>query len=332
MGVSDRAYMNDLEEAARGPRRLTAVATLLIINIAVWVLWQLAATNESLQHFMYANFTVSWDGLTQWRLHTLFTSAVSHMNIEHILWNMLFFWAIADEAEQVYEYRNMFVLYFFAGCLASLAHVGIDVLRVSDASSVSRQFVQADGFRSMLGASGAIMGVAVVAAFYNPNRPISLIFVTIPLKWLVTGYILIDLFSSLDGASAISHSAHLGGALGGYLFYTFDLRLFGTSGRPNAGLWNSFTRLFRRKPKLRVIERQITEDLPPQPVAKPQRVHARASANTPAVQPVKDLSHVDPETSRRVDELLGKISREGIAALTQEERDFLKASSLKYRR
>jgi hypothetical protein len=41
---------------------------------------------------------------------------------------------------------------------------------------------------------------------------------------------------------------------------------------------------------------------------------------------------VDPATSRRVDELLAKISQQGLDALTEEERTFLAESSRKYRR
>jgi hypothetical protein len=45
MGISDRGYMFESEEGTYdrfGARRFTAVNTLIIINIIVWVFWQFA--------------------------------------------------------------------------------------------------------------------------------------------------------------------------------------------------------------------------------------------------------------------------------------------------
>ena len=74
-------------------------------------------------------------------------------------------------------------------------------------------------------------------------------------------------------------------------------------------------------------ERDVPEELPREPVAKAERV-GRAAAGSTRPPP----RNVDVATSRRVDELLGKISREGIGALTDEERTFLKESSQKYKK
>ena len=101
---------------------------------------------------MHEYFTVSREGVfDNYRIFTLFTSAISHIEPEHLLFNMLFFWFIADDVERVYGRLNFFVLYFFCGAVASLAFI------------ITAQFPN----EPALGASGAIMGVALVAAIFR---------------------------------------------------------------------------------------------------------------------------------------------------------------------
>jgi len=313
MGVSDRYYMNGTEDSVNYTgRRFTAVNLLIIINIVVWVFFRIARTNDGLQVFLSQNFTVSADGvLNEYRFHTLLTSAISHVEPFHILFNLYFFWLVGEEVERIYGYRNFLVLYVFAGVIASLGHVAMNV--------VTQMSVPA------IGASGAIMGVAVIAAIFNPNQPIVfMFFLQVPLRWLVIGYVMLDFFGLFNGMGPVANAGHLGGALAGLLFYKLDLRMFQSPGRAHVGLWRTLAALFRRKPRLRVV-RPVPEELPAEPVAKTERaLHASAGA-------APSETRVDAATSRRVDELLGKISREGMSALTEEERTFLKESSQKYK-
>lgn len=313
MGVSDRYYMNGTEESANfAGRRFTAVNVLIIINVLVWIAWQIAKSNPDLMDAMTDHFLVSPQGVLQdYRVHTLLTSALSHRDLAHIFWNLLFFWALGEDVERIYGYRNFMWLYAFCGIVASASQVGVEVLHRSGVPA--------------LGASGAVMGVAIVAAFFDPNRPIVVYLVTIPLKWLVLIYIMFDIFGTFDGGGPVAHAAHLGGAFAGFMYYQLDLRLFSSPGRADVGLASMLRRLFRRKPSLRV--RDVPEELPREPVAKAERVgRAAAGSSRPPAR------NVDAATSQRVDELLEKISREGIGALSDEERSFLKESSQKYKK
>ena len=81
---------------------------------------------------------------------------------------------------------------------------------------------------SMVGASGAIMGVLVAFGMLNPNAELMLIFLPIPIKakYFIPGIIAIDLFSAVSGVSIFSPSntayiAHIGGALTGFLIMYF---------------------------------------------------------------------------------------------------------------
>jgi hypothetical protein len=155
----------------------------------------------------------------------------------------------------------------------------------------------------------------------------------VKLKWLVTIYITMDLLGVIQigedfAGGGVARAAHLGGALAGAIFYKFDLRIFGSPGRTQVGFWYRISGWFRRKPKLRVVEKRIPEELPRETVAQRS---GRATASAGAA-PRPNNRAVDAATASRVDQLLAKISEKGINALTDEERAFLKASSEKYKK
>ncbi|PRQ23189.1 putative peptidase S54, rhomboid domain-containing protein [Rosa chinensis] len=60
------------------------VLGLVVANVAVFLLWRIADPI-----FMYKNFTISLNNFTIGRLHTLITSAFSHVDIGHIISNMI---------------------------------------------------------------------------------------------------------------------------------------------------------------------------------------------------------------------------------------------------
>ena len=81
---------------------------------------------------------------------------------------------------------------------------------------------------SMVGASGAIMGVLVAFGMLNPNAELMMIFLPIPIKakYFIPGIIALDLISAITGTSFFSPSntayiAHIGGALTGFLLMYF---------------------------------------------------------------------------------------------------------------
>ncbi|MFH0940173.1 MAG: rhomboid family intramembrane serine protease [Planctomycetota bacterium] len=318
MSIYDRDYMNDMDESlygAGGRRRYSAGAILIILNVAVWIIWQLAHSHDSLRVFMETNFLVSASGvLKHYYLQTLFTSAISHRDIAHILFNMLFFWLLVADIERSYGRRNFFSLYFFCGASAALAHVGLTAWQTQGDLRLATP---------ALGASGAIMGLAVVAAIFNPNR--SILFYGIfamKLKWLVAFYLIFDLVGAFDRADHVAHVAHLGGALAGFLFWKLNLLFFAGSERSKINLWSRLKKIFRRQPALRIVESTAPKELMREP--KRQRITANSA------QPRHTV--IDATISQRVDELLAKISLDGLDTLTEDERLFLNESSQKYKK
>ena len=83
-------------------------------------------------------------------------------------------------------------------------------------------------YGSMVGASGAIMGVLVAFGMLNPNAELMMLFLPIPIKakYFIPGIIALDLFSAFTGVSIFSPSntayiAHIGGAVTGFLLMYF---------------------------------------------------------------------------------------------------------------
>ena len=156
---------------------------------------------------------------------------------------------------------------------------------------------------SIIGASGAVMAVVVLFTLFYPKREILFFFfIPAPIWLLCIIYIGRDLFSLLSGRSGgIANLAHLTGALMGFLYWYLDLR------------WDRLRSFLPARRRRRARAPRLVS------AARPSR-------------PVPDSLPETDEVSRRIDDLLGKISAEGKESLTEEEWEFLRSNSKKYRR
>lgn len=135
--------------------------------------------------------------------HRMFTSAFLHIDYAH-----LFF--------------NMFTLFMFApqviGGLGSFSFILIYIGSLICGSLLTMYFHQNDFNYRALGASGAVVGIIFSSILLNDNL---LFFGFIP----GSIYGLIYLLSSIYGMKAkndnIGHTAHFGGAIGGYAITLF---------------------------------------------------------------------------------------------------------------
>lgn len=290
MGLENRDYMDMEPRQGLFSRIRSVTGWVIVANVAVFVLWQLARSNDGLFEFMRANFMVSAEGVVGgWRVHTLVTAVVSHIDPLHILFNMLFLYWFGREIETIYGKKDYCVFLLLSGVVASLSYVLIQSLFDKDSAPA-------------LGASGAVMAVVVVYAFFFPNRRIYFYgLFPMTVKWLAIIYVGIDLLGALTPSqSHVAHTAHLGGALTGFLWYKLGVRVFPSDGE--SGIGSRLEAWFRR-----------------------------LRAPRPKKPPVAEERRVDPATEERVDALLDKIAREGLTSLSDEERKFLKKASSRYR-
>jgi membrane associated rhomboid family serine protease len=286
MGVYDRDYYREDRQGFRLSTNWSAVTTLIVINAAVLLLDAFTKDRWLTEHM------VLQPDLFQhpWQAWQLLTYGFAHADIWHLFFNMLGLWIFGSEVELVYGRREFYKLYLSLIILAGLCNTAIQF-------AVGEQ-------HPMLGASGGVMGVAVIFACHFPRRTLVLfpIPIPIPAAVLVGLYVLFDLIGTQDHQSGVAHWAHLSGAAFGFLYYKTGWNLF--------RLWpgNLKLRMPMRGPKFR-IHREPEEDeeeSPPDDYLTTGRVQ------------------------QRVDQILEKISRTGESSLTEEERQFLAEASRRY--
>ena len=180
---------------------------LLILNIAVFICWQILPVE-----FMAENFLVSWTGVMSGRFWTLLTSVFSHNSFFHLFLNLFALQSFGSAVESYTGSRRLLQLYLLTGIAGSVLHCV-----VSDALL---------GYPELpaLGASGAVCGIILFFSFSFPARKILfLAVIPVPAIWgsiLLVGLDLWGLSSQAKGGGLpIGHGAHLGGALTGLLYY-----------------------------------------------------------------------------------------------------------------
>ncbi len=319
VGLDSRDYMTEGEGDGGSSVRLwsglSATARLIIINVVVFLAWQIWPRST----LLYDHLMVSPDGLLEHgRVWTLVTYSFSQRELWHLFWNMVFLYWFGSDLEQVYGRRNLAVVYLVGAVGGALAQVAFNVH-------------QGWLTRPMLGASASVMAVVVATTLLFPTRRV-LIWGVIPAPlWaLAAVYLLVDVFGfarELGGAfSRVGHVGHLGGAVAGALFKVLDLRPFRggpapASARGGRSVVSWLSTAWRRR-RIRVLPPLRDEAPPP----------ARARDDEDVAPTLDPAKRIDPAVEERVDELLRKINREGLQSLTNEEKAFLERASTQYRK
>jgi membrane associated rhomboid family serine protease len=205
------------------------VKTLLIINIAAFI-----AQNT-------IPGLTGWGALHYWtsdlfKPHQLVTMMFLHGGFSHILFNMLVLWMFGSILENFWGSKRFLNFYMVCGIgasvitLLSVPFTAAQYAKTAEALTDGYTIPQIiEGYKqgyAALGASGALMGVMAAFAYLFPNTELYIMFIPIPVKakYVIPGFILIDLFSGLGyGISGdnVAHFAHLGGALIGLLIVIF---------------------------------------------------------------------------------------------------------------
>jgi len=227
------------------------VKQLLIINVIFYFGSSMSLNTE----FIYSLFSLHFPENPDFKFWQLITHMFMHGGILHLAFNMFALWMFGSAIESIFGSRRFIFFYITCGLGAALAQIGflyysfysnLDILTNSgyDSQSVLNLLMEgrynsnwgnilgADGLLSfntsflatMVGASGAIMGVLVAFGMFFPESKLMLIFFPIPIKakYFIPGIILLDLFSAITGQAIFSPSntayiAHIGGALTGFL-------------------------------------------------------------------------------------------------------------------
>jgi membrane associated rhomboid family serine protease len=214
------------------------IKNLIIINVLVYIAQlTLEKSYQLTERFML--YPIVPKGLKEWMeaqghpyygFHPfqIFTHMFSHSPsfIFHILFNMLVLWMFGRVLENVWGGKRFLFFYIACGLGAAALHLGVQSFRAESlweaiqANSQAGVDKYSGALAGALGASGAIMGIMAAFAYLFPNTPLLIIPFPFPIKakWLVIGYVAIDLFGGLGFSSDnIAHFAHLGGAITGFI-------------------------------------------------------------------------------------------------------------------
>ena len=278
-----------------GPQRMFGltpwVRRLLVANLLVFLVQNtLFATNPNFAKAFAFNPLVAWN--QPW---TFVTYMFLHAGILHLAFNMLVLFVFGSSVEERMGGRMFIVFYLLCGIGGAAA---------------SFPLTQAVVVPQVLGASGAVLGVAVAFAWYWPDHPVFVFPLPdpIPAKWLVTFLVGLDLVIALIGVSdGIAHLAHLGGVATALLYLKGqDWRAM----RSERG------------------GRQVSESSVL--VSQPPRV-SRSGAVPPYAQRTKSRGDPDPRANAEIDRVLDKIIASGVDSLTPAERKFLTEISRRLR-
>jgi membrane associated rhomboid family serine protease len=185
------------------------VKRLIIITSAAFVLTYIPATYFGVDPFDYLKWFGLWPYLVIHKFYVwqLVTYLFLHAGWFHIIFNMFALWMFGSDLESLWGGKKFLFYYFLTGVGAGAVDVALNELFRPGIPSVT------------IGCSGAVYGLLLAYGMLFPDRLIYLyMIIPIKAKWFVVGMGVIEFVSSFGSGSHISHFAHLGGMLFGYLY------------------------------------------------------------------------------------------------------------------
>lgn len=303
-----------------------AVFVLLLANVGVFLL-----------EFLIRGFTgtdpigawfsfIPYFAIQKLQIWRFLTYMFLHGDFTHILFNMLGLWLFGSRMEAHWGTRT-FVWYYFASGIGGALLYGI----------FSLAGVQA--LVPMVGASGAIYGILLAFGLAFPTAVIFVLFIPMQARIAVIIFGVISLLGI--GGANVAHLAHLGGMLTGLVFLWYFTGGHpsgvphlpgGSSGPRSRGRTSSRTGHdeLRRSPRKRGVFEQIQDSYHRWRTRRRLRVvdNEKDRAGGGAYRGGNGRTRGGVPVDR-VDEILEKISREGLKSLTPEEQDILRKASRK---
>lgn len=287
--LSDRSYMRD-----DYPREKTSVLTWLLCGIAAAFVLQLAigASWFRAGPELTNGMMLTIEGLKSGQLWTVVSYSFLHDTryLFHVAGNLLALYFLGRELLPLLGARRFLGLYAGALLLGALTWTAVHW--------------RTGG--KLYGATAGIDALLVVFACFYPHRRMDfLLFFIFPVSFkpkhlvlAMAGIDILGLVSSEIGLWSLpfdfpfAHSAHLGGMMAGWLYFTYlhDVR------------WQLPT--------------------PPPDVELPRRAKVRNETDvSPHAEPVSNIAR--PDLRAEVDRVLDKINSDGFGALTAEEKRLL---------
>ena len=133
----------------------------------------------------------------------MITSGFLHADFTHLIFNMLTLYFFAPVVIAYLGVMHFVIIYFGSLIFGSL---------------LSLYFHKNDYYYRAIGASGAVTGVLYSAILLRPDMTLGLYFIIpVPAYLFGIGYLLYSIYGMKAKNDNIGHTAHFGGAIGGYI-------------------------------------------------------------------------------------------------------------------
>lgn len=272
----------------------STLSILIIINVAVWLVifliglasWLFKVPNDYVHKAAINVLGVpAYLPTLVARPWTLITYMFTHIDILHILFNMLILFWFGRIFLEFFNPKKLLPVYIWGGIFGAFLYIL--------AYNVFPVFEETLGISRAIGASASVMAIVAAISFYAPNYRIRLLlFGNVRLLYFALAYLFIDLIS-IPYENAGGHIAHLGGALFGILYaWNFRKGFFSFSVASRF-----FKNLFQKKKK-----------------------HPKTQQ-----RPLNDEQYNLKKRSEQeeIDRILDKISKHGYDALSKKEKETL---------
>lgn len=187
--------------------------------------------------------------LLQLHVWGMFTYMFIHSGLSHLFWNMFTLFIAGPEVERTLGTRQFIRFYIICGVVGALAN--FIPLLLMDGRSIS-----------VIGASGAALGVLVGFAVIDPDRQFFLFPIPFPItvRGVVIIVVALNIGSAVTGGGGpVAVTTHLGGMAAGYMYMKI---------RPRFAHWQLQRRIRRRE-----------NPRPPKPTGEDEEKLAKAIDN-----------------------------------------------------
>jgi membrane associated rhomboid family serine protease len=280
-----------------------AIVTLLVIGMTVFCSFRGFQQGSFLETFMFDTVSILRDK----EYRRVITSGFIHADLAHLLFNMFSFYSFGKYIELIFGAKVLLVIYFssiFGGSLLAL-------------------YLHRHHQYRALGASGGVCGVIFASIFLLPGGSVRMFFLPfgIPAWAFAILFILGSFYGLRSGHGNIGHDAHLGGALVGLGVATV---MYPTIILISPVLYVSVT----------VLAAGLlfyTFKFPPSlyPASPFSLSHWR---QVWGVLKARKRTGDRENDERRLNQLLEKISREGLDSLTPQEKSLIEDLARKKRK
>lgn len=132
------------------------------------------------------------------------TSGFLHVDMSHLLFNMITLYFFAPIVIRHFNEAQFGIIYFISLIAGSL---------------LALIFHKEEYNYSAVGASGAVTGILYSAILLQPEMKLAFFFIPIPIPAYIfgIGYLLYSIYGMKNQLGNIGHTAHFGGAIGGYV-------------------------------------------------------------------------------------------------------------------